>query len=189
MSRDPFADSPESSAPTEGIDHWTKSGNRKYTEDEWREIQRLGREMEHDFAASEEKTPGPVRWVSKHVGLKTAAAVVGVLLVNAFALGGLWWGLKAHAQAIDSTVAEAKATSEDAKADIKVLEKKNAEAHADIEKTVARVAQAVDDQVAQSKATNARLDQVVQLLVQVAQRRVPEPSPAPPRKAPKEPLP
>ena len=185
--RDPY----ESSAPTPGAEHWSNSGNHVLTEEEWQKLQEIGRQEDERarLAAAEEKTPEPVRWAAKHVGLKTVAAVVGVLLVNAFALGGIWWGLKAHAQSIDTTVAEVKATAEAAKAEVVAVEKKNAEAHADIEKTVARVAQAVDDQVAQSKATNVRLDQVVQLLVQVAQRRVPEPSPAPPRKAPKEPLP
>jgi hypothetical protein len=172
VNRDPFADSsgpPESSAPAEGAEYLSPSGRHRLTAEEWAAIH-----------ADDEKTPEPIRWAAKHIGLKTVATVVGVLLVNAFVLGGIWWGIKAHAQTVDDTVATANATAESAKSDVVALENK-----------VARVAQSVEDQVAQSKATNARLDQVTQLLVQLASRRssVPDPAPAPPKRAPKEPQP
>ena len=183
MNRDPFADSsgpPESSAPAEGAEYLSPSGRHRLTAEEWAAIH-----------ADDEKTPEPIRWAAKHIGLKTVATVVGVLLVNAFVLGGIWWGIKAHAQTVDDTVATANATAESAKSDVVALEKKNAADHADLNAAVARVAQSVEDQVSQSKATNARLDQVTQLLVQLASRRssVPDPAPAPPKRAPKEPQP
>jgi len=173
----------------EPSDQWSKSGSRQLTKREQRILQSVAEEQERLDNAGEEKTPEVVTWAKRHVGLKTALAVIGVLLANAFGIGGIWMSIKAHAQAIDATVAETKATAEQAKADVATLEKKKLADHAELDKTISKVAQAVSDQVEAQKTTNARLDEVTRLLFQLARRSFVDPAPAPPKRSPKEPAP